>query len=226
GWLSDCGRAIALSRGSQGQGQSEHGARPTSGRHFACGRGHAPAPRARRARRRRRPGVRRIRSPVVPRRGPVRGAERPRPREHRPALLVRRCARGDRGHFRTPPLMRVLLIAYEFLPSASPQSLRWGYLVRELSAAGHEVHVLTADAEQDAPGLPAIPDTIRVHRTFAGPIRGTLALHQKYRRRHPRKTRPGTGASAAPADAPLAAVAQRRSWKLRLVEIVQAVGAV
>lgn len=122
--------------------------------------------------------------------------------------------------------MRVLLIAYEFLPSASPQSLRWGYLVRELSAAGHEVHVLTADAEQDAPGLPAIPDTIRVHRTFAGPIRGTLALHQKYRRRHPRKTRPGTGASAAPADAPLAAVAQRRSWKLRLVEIVQAVGAV
>ena len=37
--------------------------------------------------------------------------------------------------------MRFLLIAYEFPPSPSPQSLRWAYLVRELIALGHQVKV-------------------------------------------------------------------------------------
>ncbi len=121
--------------------------------------------------------------------------------------------------------MRVLLIAYEFPPSPSPQSLRWAYLSRELVALGHEVHVLTADADQRTPGLPALPEGLRVHRTFAGPVRGTLALHQKYRQRHPRRAPARASADAAPTPAAGLPTAQRRSWKLRLVEFVQAVGA-
>src|SRR5690606_18831961 len=132
--------------------------------------------------------------------------------------------RGSRGHFRTPPLMRVLLIAYEFPPSPSPQSLRWAYLSRELVALGHEVHVLTADADQYTPGLPALPDELHVHRTFAGPVRGALALHRKYRERHPRKGAGGTASAPGPAGLGLPAPPPR-SWKLRLVEFVQAVGA-
>lgn len=120
--------------------------------------------------------------------------------------------------------MRILLVAYEFLPSASPQSLRWAYLVRELATAGHEVHVLTADTDQPGPGLPVLPDTVRIHRTFAGAVRGALALHQRYRRRHPRKDRPATDPGASAPDAPQVGAARPRSWKLRLVGFVQAVG--
>ena len=67
--------------------------------------------------------------------------------------------------------MRLLLIAYEFPPSPSPQSLRWTYLVRELALQGHEVHVLTADLGGTTPGLPPLPDSVRVHRTFPGLLR-------------------------------------------------------
>ena len=35
--------------------------------------------------------------------------------------------------------MRILLIAYEFPPSPSPQSLRWTYLVRELDRLTREL---------------------------------------------------------------------------------------
>ena len=41
--------------------------------------------------------------------------------------------------------LRILLIAYEFPPSPSPQSLRWAYLANRLVAAGHDVHVLAPD---------------------------------------------------------------------------------
>lgn len=80
--------------------------------------------------------------------------------------------------------MRLLLIAYEFPPSSSPQSLRWAYLCRELHALGHEVHVLTIDLGGTTPGLPELPRPVRVHRTFAGPIRGALvALRDRSHRR-------------------------------------------
>src|SRR5690606_37156346 len=100
---------------------------------------HAPARWPRRTGRRRRADVRRRSGPALPRCRLVECTELARPREYRPALLLRGCARGSRGHFRTPPLMRVLLIAYEFPPSPSPQSLRWAYLSRELVALGHYV---------------------------------------------------------------------------------------
>ena len=79
--------------------------------------------------------------------------------------------------------MRLLLIAYEFPPSPSPQSLRWTYLARELDLLGHEVHVLTADLGGETPGLPALPTRIRVHRTYPGPVRGMLAYLRKRRQR-------------------------------------------
>lgn len=80
--------------------------------------------------------------------------------------------------------MRILLIAYEFPPTPSPQSLRWTYLVRELAGQGHEVHVLTPDVIGYGPGgLPEVPDTVRVHRTFAGPLMGMLALRARRKKR-------------------------------------------
>lgn len=79
--------------------------------------------------------------------------------------------------------MRLLLIAYEFPPSPSPQSLRWAYLCRELALLGHEVHVLAPALGGDTPGLPSLPDGIHVHRTFAGPFRGFMAMRRERRHR-------------------------------------------
>lgn len=75
--------------------------------------------------------------------------------------------------------MRLLVIAYEFPPSPSPQSLRWAYLCRELAALGHEVHVLTIDLGPDNPGLPQMPAHVQVHRTWPGPLRGITAWSRK-----------------------------------------------
>ncbi|WP_407354180.1 glycosyltransferase [Luteimonas sp. R10] len=118
--------------------------------------------------------------------------------------------------------MRLLLIAYEFPPSPSPQSLRWTYLARELAALGHEVHVLAPDLGGETPGLPALPDSVRVHRTFPGPVRGMLAFVRKRRRTAtaapartapPASTDPGAGA---------AALRPPRNWKQQASEVVQA----
>ncbi|ARU03573.1 hypothetical protein CCO03_01720 [Comamonas serinivorans] len=68
--------------------------------------------------------------------------------------------------------MRILLIAYEFPPIISGQSLRWFYLTNELAKLGVEVHVL-------CPNMPALPPFseglhpgVTVHRTWAGPYVG------------------------------------------------------
>ncbi|WP_149195581.1 glycosyltransferase [Luteimonas suaedae] len=113
--------------------------------------------------------------------------------------------------------MRLLLIAYEFPPSPSPQSLRWTYLARELAALGHEVHVLAPDLGGETPGLPALPDSVRIHRTFPGPVRGMLAFIRKRRRRQAvaiTTTDPGT---------PSAALRPPRNWKQQVSEVVQTV---
>ncbi|MGY1410062.1 MULTISPECIES: glycosyltransferase [unclassified Luteimonas] len=121
--------------------------------------------------------------------------------------------------------MRLLLIAYEFPPSPSPQSLRWTYLVRELALLGHEVHVLTVDLGGETPGLPELPDSVHVHRTFPGPLRGALALHRDYRQRNPRKTAPAP-ARTEPSAAPITALRPPRNWKQRVSETVQALAGV
>src|SRR5690606_5879968 len=122
--------------------------------------------------------------------------------------------------------MRVLLVAYEFPPSPSPQSLRWAYLVRELHALGHDVHVLTADLGGETPGLPAIPDGVHVHRTCPGPLRGALAWHRDYRMRNPRPVAAVVhGDDGAATDAPAVALRPPRNWKQRVSEAVQSMAA-
>lgn len=77
--------------------------------------------------------------------------------------------------------MRILLIAYDFPPLASPQAIRWHYLTRELVRLGAEVHVL-------APQLPTsgtsmqVPEGVIVHRCGAGGLAGWLARRQRTRR--------------------------------------------
>lgn len=117
--------------------------------------------------------------------------------------------------------MRLLLIAYEFPPSPSPQSLRWAYLARELHALGHEVHVLTADLGGQTPGLPRLPDGVVVHRCFAGPLRGLLAARRKQRERSQgaRQENPAAGTGAPQPLRP------PRNWKQRISEAVQAAAA-
>jgi hypothetical protein len=124
--------------------------------------------------------------------------------------------------------MRILLVAYEFPPAPSPQSLRWAYLGRELVRAGHEVHVLTAEPAWAADGLPELPQQMVIHRTSRGPIAGVLAMlatrnAAKARARAEKAgmapSAPTDGASAARA---LGLPAQRTNWKGRLVEKLKA----
>ena len=110
---------------------------------------------------------------------------------------------------------RILLIAYEFPPSASPQSLRWTYLSRELHRLGHEVHVLTIDLGGSSPGLPALPEGIVVHRTYPGLVRGLVARRRRYRERKRRPTEGGEhvdGVVAAPS---------RGGWKHHISAALQ-----
>ncbi|GAB2608921.1 glycosyltransferase [Novilysobacter erysipheiresistens] len=116
--------------------------------------------------------------------------------------------------------MRILLIAYEFPPSASPQSLRWAYLSRELHRQGHEVHVLTIDLGGSTPGLPALPAGVTVHRTYPGPVRGLVAMRRRYRER---KQAPAA-ASVPSTTSPAAAAPSRGGWKHRVSAALQRVG--
>src|SRR5690606_14207861 len=93
--------------------------------------------------------------------------------------------------------MRILLVAHEFPPIPSPQSLRWAYLVRELCRRGHEVSVLTVDSPADFTGLPPIPPSVRVYRAIGGPVQLLAAM---LIRRQVRRKGGNTGSSA---DAPV-----------------------
>lgn len=76
--------------------------------------------------------------------------------------------------------MRILLIAYDFSPNPSPQSLRWAYMVRELSALGHEIRVITVDLPGYGPGgLPSIPDSVQIHRVYPGLFTALLLRRQR-----------------------------------------------
>jgi glycosyltransferase involved in cell wall biosynthesis len=116
--------------------------------------------------------------------------------------------------------MRLLLIAYEFPPSPSPQSLRWAYLGRELHRLGHEVHVLTIDLGGSSPGLPALPEGMVVHRTYPGHLRGLIAWRRRWRERRfqaPPATTQGAAGQASPRPS-------RSGWKHRLSERLQRMG--
>lgn len=118
--------------------------------------------------------------------------------------------------------MRLLLIAYEYPPSPSPQSLRWIYLTRELARLGHEVHVLAPDLGGDTPGLPPIPAGVTVHRVFPGPVRGLMSYLRK-RAHRKREMSAGTShADAAAAAPPPVPLRPPRNWKQRISEAIQA----
>ncbi|WP_158637100.1 glycosyltransferase [Arenimonas daejeonensis] len=110
----------------------------------------------------------------------------------------------------SPTPQRILLVAYEFPPSPSPQSIRWAYLASELVALGHDVHVLAPEHSAHGAGLPALPPGLTVHRTFAGPLMGLLAWRA-------RRGRPA-GASAVPPSQPpgVADDGDSLNWKGRV----------
>jgi len=117
--------------------------------------------------------------------------------------------------------MHILLIAYEFPPSPSPQSLRWAYLARHLAEQGHRISVLTIHLGGEDAGLPWLPSTLEVHRTFAGPVRGSLAALRDRRHRRVREmvTAGDTSASTStPAHS-------RQGWKQALSDMLQGAAA-
>jgi len=129
--------------------------------------------------------------------------------------------------------LRVLLIAYEFPPSPSPQSLRWAYLVRELHACGVEVHVLTAESGWPSTWV-GLPSGIVIHRTphwsFPSLVRAVRRRYRHRLRREPMEREQifvesiGAVAVATAADALAAgdisveSAASKLNWKGRLVE--------
>jgi len=112
--------------------------------------------------------------------------------------------------------MRILLIAYEFPPIPSAQSLRWAYLVRELAAFGHQVHVQAPDHPGYGPagGLPELPLTVQVHRTTGGLFPFFLNQLAKRQRRvaAARAVEVGPGGAMEVASGPV-----RLNWKGRIV---------
>jgi len=111
-------------------------------------------------------------------------------------------------------LMRVLLIAYEFPPSPSPQALRWVYLSRELAALGHEIHVIVPERGGTTVGLPPLPEQLHLHQTFPGPARYLLSILRKRGERKRQR-------SPASADAGhTSAIPSPKHWKQRLVKCV------
>jgi len=125
--------------------------------------------------------------------------------------------------------MRILLVAYDFPPSPSPQSLRWAYLARELVRAGHELHVLTTEPAWAKDGLPPLPPQMHIHRITGGPIASAMARLVRRQAAARRRTARGSdpplpaGASAPtppgpPGEIPAPMVAQPLNWKGRLVK--------
>ncbi|OOG48146.1 hypothetical protein B0E52_03070 [Rhodanobacter sp. C06] len=80
--------------------------------------------------------------------------------------------------------MRILLIAYNYPPQASPQAIRWYYLSRELARRGAEVHVLAPDIPAQAGAALDVPAGVTVHRCDAGGLAGWLARAQRRRHRN------------------------------------------
>lgn len=65
----------------------------------------------------------------------------------------------------------ILLIAYNFPPLISPQSLRWFYLTRELLKLGYKIDVLTISMPSRFKDMiDMIPPQINVYRTTPGPF--------------------------------------------------------
>lgn len=108
--------------------------------------------------------------------------------------------------------MRLLLVAYDYPPIASPQAIRWYYLTRELARKGVDVHVLAPDLVPAVSGALPTPDGVVVHRTDPGGVAGWVARRRRVRARV--RDEPGA-ASAAVASSPMAG---GLNWKGRLYQ--------
>lgn len=118
--------------------------------------------------------------------------------------------------------LRILLVAYEFPPSPSPQSLRWAYLAGRLAARGHDVHVMAPDIGGAGRGLPEVGPGVVVHRVSPGPVRSLLAWLERRRPRAQEAAGAGAGAGARDQGAGAGfAEPPRLNWKGRLLERFQ-----
>src|SRR5690606_15477203 len=157
---------------------------------------------------------------AVSRSGSLAEAVGQRPRQRAAPFFTRGRARrsaGLAGLDGRRALMRILLLAYEFPPSPSPQSLRWAYLCRELHRLGHDIDVLTIDLGGQSPGLPELPAGVRVHRTYPGHVRGVVAWR---RRRRTQAHAAGGGENGATTST----VQSRSGWKHRVSAWLQRLG--
>ncbi|WP_269790057.1 glycosyltransferase [Stenotrophomonas sp. Iso1] len=108
--------------------------------------------------------------------------------------------------------MYLLLVAYDFPPIPSPQALRWIYLVRALSDAGHRVEVIAPNVPGYGPGgLPEIPASVVVHRVFPGRMTQFLLGRGGARK-------PAVGSTC---DAPPLVHVEGRNWKGRLTKSIR-----
>lgn len=115
--------------------------------------------------------------------------------------------------------MRILLIAYEFPPGPSPQSLRWARLAGELAQRGVDVHVLSVQRGGERVRLD-VPARVVVHRTPAGAASGLVAWLRSRQESETGRSQPASspGNPAAPSTFPLADdLAGELNWKGRLV---------
>lgn len=126
---------------------------------------------------------------------------------------------GDSGAGDGSRRLRILLIAYEFPPSPSPQSLRWAYLAGRLAASGHDVHVMAPDLGGTGAGLPVPGPGLRIHRVWPGPMRTLLdrlarrrQLGADVRIEEPAGTEDDSFADVGAVEPP------RLNWKGRLLE--------
>lgn len=124
--------------------------------------------------------------------------------------------------------MRILLAAYEFPPTPSPQSLRWAYLVRELALLGHEVIVIAPDVPgYGSGGLPEVPGSVAIRRVSPGLIHRLVAGRRGVRdaaRSVPNSSGPG-GASCDTVKPENSETDPALNWKGRLASVVAAVAA-
>ena len=113
--------------------------------------------------------------------------------------------------------LRLLLIAYEFPPSPSPQSLRWFHLVRELVELGVEVHVLTAENWWPSASIEP-PAQAVVHRAWPGGAAGVILLSRRWRRLRGRAGNEAASRTAAVPAVTQSSAAPRLNWKGRIVD--------